>query len=142
MLGSVRAGVSGQDDRAGALWARSVPRSASVRSGSICVCTKARLCEPGCRETVALTENLVKVVDVMRQRLENRGALRPGRSQGRGAAQLAAVVAGCAAGYIEDHRGMCVNITSQARTAPLAPRPAARPPRVTPVAVQCRLATR
>ena len=27
----------------------------------------------GCRETIALTENLVKVVDVMRQRLEHRG---------------------------------------------------------------------
>ena len=79
---------------------------------------------PGCRETVALTENLVKVVDVMRQRLENRGALRPcsqaGRRAGTGSAQLAAVVAGCAAGYIEDHRGMCVNITSQARKAPPA----------------------
>jgi hypothetical protein len=29
----------------------------------------------GCRETIALTENLVKVVDVMRQRLEHRGEL-------------------------------------------------------------------
>ena len=44
-----------------------------------------------------------------------------GRSPRRaGSAQLAAVVAGCAAGYIEDHRGMCVNITSQARKAPPA----------------------
>lgn len=43
-----------------------MPRVDAVRCGVWC----GRV---GCRETIALTENLVKVVDVMRQRLDNRG---------------------------------------------------------------------
>ena len=70
---------------------------------------------------MALTENLVKIVDVMRQRLEHRSASHRQvccRLLLHDSYVLYRLWAGCAAGYIEDHRGMCVKITSQPRKAP------------------------
>jgi len=49
----------------------------------------------GCKETIALTENLVKVVNAMDRRLANRA---------------------CELGYIESHQGICVNKTDVPQT--------------------------
>ena len=80
-------GVTPAGRGCGALWGAG--RGGGGGGGGLALTGRVRA-RAGCKETIAITENLVKVVEVMSQRLDNRA---------------------CMSGFIENHVGECKNIT-------------------------------